>query len=1698
MNLAGTEFVVVWQGTSMSGSGSDIYSQPFLRESYSSDATIAFWSQLVYQTTTITRVSGTTSSSSTTTTGDPNAPYTNSSIYTSISTRDGDTITISTTSHYGATIGETLVNTTRNGAQLYPSVAVSYNGSYVVTWSGNGDRTNQSDDSGVFYQRFGTDALAAGGEMRANIGTTGDQKNASVAMDASGNFVIAWTGVGSSYGETDIFRHVSLNVTPTVDLVGPIVTDVRLSDGTRIFDGDTIQPASPGVSQLVVVFSEKMYTCTNTDGSPSLHSVLNLQNWQLSRDGNEIDNVIQAISFGLNPLTHKYEAVLTFRNPLAVGNYTMTAMDTMWDAALNLANGGGSYVSNALDGDYDATPGTNATYTGQPGFSIRFTATTSATANAETRVNTSTGYTDEFSTTYASGYAQESSARTVAVDHSGDFAVVWTRYGADGVTDPSSPNYDPNAASNAGVYMRLYDRNNNPLTGEVLVNTFTKGNQINGTIAMDADGDFVVVWASDSQDPDGSWGIYGQRFNSIGQKIDGEFRVNTNTANDQVSPAVAMNSSGAFVVVWATKGEAFGYFNDIHGQIFNRDGQRVGNEFLVNSENIPSNNFVTGGTELHPAVSMNDKGQFIVSWEAVTGQTNGVVTGTEVMMRTFGSDGTPLQFYNDANDDQGSTTKEFIVDGVGDSNGNSDQAVFTARNPQVVLDNNGNFIIVYEYAFDLGDDVFTGPVYGVYYRRGHLDHGSWDTLPTQANQPAFFGDSSLGGPQVNPTVALDANNNFVIAWNGPGATVDPLNSNVVTEVDLQGVFIRRFVSSNVIFSSDIPVTPQTRVNSTSGGDQKFPSVAMTPDGDVIAVWSGNGVGDRNGIYFRRYQQTTDTAGPELTDFLLPDGTPINTNQQVGQALSAIVLTFDEAMFDNATHTGNAVTNPANYKLLKNGVEVVGGISQVYYGLNMANTLSGQYGISSPKTNKYEVVLIVDDNGAGSGVMPLIDGQYQIVAKNSLRDAVGNPLNSTGMNPNGNVMSQSFNVTIGAGQETQVANSTNGGKQTGSQSVAGDADGDHVVVWTNTNSGQQGVYFKLYSVIWTVNTATNTRTASYSESESGEVRITSDVTATGAAVARDADGDFVVTWTAQNGANGTDIFAQQFDAKGVAKSGIFRVNTYTTSAQSAPAVAMGTEGDFVITWESLGQDESGYGIYAQRFDRNGVRLGGTNEIQTINFVDAWTGNFSLLWNDGTTDRATAVINHHGNMAATTAAIKKAMADIGASVDVVVSGSHLNIIFTGKSASVNQSQLRVNPANLVKTGGTTNSARIDISTIQDGDTGEFRVNDTTLSDQTDPSIAMDKSGNFVISWTSSVQNTQGAWNTDIYAKKFTSSGSYWNGNNVSVTNGASPNANLPPNASIGPLISTVDNPTSHQVPSGAGYDGVVQVNFDVLGLYMGYGSGVLLAGSNVILTAAHVATYEGTFIPIESQFMNVTFDTATGPVTMGVSQVIVHPGWLGNLADGNDIALLVLDGDAPSGVKGYDIYRGSDEVGKIGSMYGYGITGTGANGSTGDSNNLKYSGQNRIDATSSIFGSGFSNTFLVSDFDSGLPANDAMGIYYNVHDLGLGVNEAGLSSGDSGGPMFVNGKIAGIASFGMTYGGSQDAVPGLNTSLTLRELDRFDHRVCRRRVLGQRRRRADLGLPDRWIRQSDPRRGPRSRRSLRQHQRRSEMVVRRHGR
>ena len=94
-----------------------------------------------------------------------------------------------------------------------------------------------------------------------------------------------------------------------------------------------------------------------------------------------------------------------------------------------------------------------------------------------------------------------------------------------------------------------------------------------------------------------------------------------------------------------------------------------------------------------------------------------------------------------------------------------------------------------------------------------------------------------------------------------------------------------------------------------------------------------------------------------------------------------------------------------------------------------------------------------------------------------------------------------------------------------------------------------------------------------------------------------------------------IYAQRYDAAGAAVGGEFRVNSYTADDQAYASVAALADGGHVVTWQSLGQDGSGSGIYAQLYNAAGAAVGGEFPVNTATTYDQSFASVSALANGG---------------------------------------------------------------------------------------------------------------------------------------------------------------------------------------------------------------------------------------------------------------------------------------------------------------------------------------------------------------------------------------------------------------------------------------------------------------------------------------------------
>lgn len=127
-------------------------------------------------------------------------------------------------------------------------------------------------------------------------------------------------------------------------------------------------------------------------------------------------------------------------------------------------------------------------------------------------------------------------------------------------------------ASAAGIQGVIYRWSRSGGTGVLTagtpfaVNTVTAGDQQDPSVLALPDGGFLVAWGS-PRDADGSYGIYGQRFDSTGAKVglDGtpsggtpggtEFRISRTVTGHQQAPRLDLTADGHVVLVWVSQNQ---------------------------------------------------------------------------------------------------------------------------------------------------------------------------------------------------------------------------------------------------------------------------------------------------------------------------------------------------------------------------------------------------------------------------------------------------------------------------------------------------------------------------------------------------------------------------------------------------------------------------------------------------------------------------------------------------------------------------------------------------------------------------------------------------------------------------------------------------------------------------------------------------------------------------------------------------------------------------------------------------------------------------------------------------------------------------------------------------------------------------------------------------------------------------------------
>jgi Ca2+-binding RTX toxin-like protein len=213
---------------------------------------------------------------------------------------------------------------------------------------------------------------------------------------------------------------------------------------------------------------------------------------------------------------------------------------------------------------------------------------------------------------------------SIAVLSDGRFVVIWT--------DSSVTGGD---ISGLAIRARIFNEDGTQSVPEFLVNTTTTNSQQESSIAVLADGRFVVSWTDSSAtgaDTSGS-AIRARIFNADGTQSVPEFVVNSTTANGQIDSSIAVLADGRFVVTWTDTSVTGGDISEwaIRARIFNADGTQSVPEFLVNT--------TTFSNQLEGRIAVLADGRFVVTWTDTSG-TSGDNSAQGIRARIFNADGT--------------------------------------------------------------------------------------------------------------------------------------------------------------------------------------------------------------------------------------------------------------------------------------------------------------------------------------------------------------------------------------------------------------------------------------------------------------------------------------------------------------------------------------------------------------------------------------------------------------------------------------------------------------------------------------------------------------------------------------------------------------------------------------------------------------------------------------------------------------------------------------------------------------------------------------------------------------------------------------------------------------------------------------------------------------------------------------------------
>lgn len=340
--------------------------------------------------------------------------------------------------------------------------------------------------------------------------------------------------------------------------------------------------------------------------------------------------------------------------------------------------------------------------------------------------------------------------------------------------------------SQTGISAQILGTDGSRIGPQFQVNTRTAQFQFEPVVTTLVDGTAVIAWADSSLSLGDASGtaIKAQRVDADGNKLGGEFLVNTTVDGSQSEPGLAGLLDGSYVAVWS---DASGV-GDLSGrgikmQRFDAAGTKLGEDTLVN--------IATDGGQVAPVVRLLTDGRYMVGWTDQAGGSN------LLKARVYYSDGTPQ----------------------------SDEIVLAAtpgvnqRQLQIAALYDGKTAVVWAADQPGGPDASGA---GVYLQ---LFSGGFPTTPLGG--PVLVNTETLNN-QLNPTVAPVTGGGFMVSW----------RDNSAVGADVNGGAIK----AQLFDDAGRRVGDEFLVNTTVEGRQSNPSIVTAPGGPTVAIWIDDSAG----------------------------------------------------------------------------------------------------------------------------------------------------------------------------------------------------------------------------------------------------------------------------------------------------------------------------------------------------------------------------------------------------------------------------------------------------------------------------------------------------------------------------------------------------------------------------------------------------------------------------------------------------------------------------------------------------------------------------------------------------------------------------------------------------------------------------------------------------------------------------------------